>query len=881
MCDNDANGNLPGDRLFATEKEQYLEEIDALRSRAARVEELEFHNVEILAELECAKQRNQESSQTGAPNASGEKGASNVQNAIGLKARTVDIEEYDRVVDLLVRSEKDYEKVAFARQVLETKLRHYKDMTRQWREYTDRWIMKHPVKGIKSRRLGTSKASPEAPTTDQRFSSAPSPPSIPDDITLSISDISRDASPGADSERAWVRQGCSSTLTLEPLPNRITATQTALSNDRRASSGDLTEASDESGRRPSPSIEACNYNLTGNIGGHAEKQAENSGSSPIIVSERSLKRKRPIRLHEDGTGSKSPLVKNEQPSSSPLPTPSLRLDALHDSIDLDDIGGHIDTPRKRRRDEELRLRTSLVSPAAVGDKEMMVYDPANQRPSGIGPMKDKLSSGTVSDVYPFPANPATTHIEKAREEQPQRSRKASSKVQQQAHNKRVSERLDGVKQSSICDVNSSKLNAAKALNTNNLRHRELPTPKDYVTPAPEAHIQPRTPQDNWVMERRMAMLANTTILQPTDPNSQILPRTQGKLANQKTSFPPSRHARGAGYVPALAEDGEDGEGVPSISDQLKVNLVDVNMASDKASRAPDLHHRLGTLLSEPSPAKSVLASTGNDFSPPKTATLKTPVMRSEEYVYPKAPFTTPSMLARIKAPASGMTGKASLRQCKSVEAGMSEGANSARATDKNRATKPVSRKSSLLDQSADTRPEHEPLRARPVHRLRIEDFKLNPAHSDYAYHESVRKHDEKKAISGCTDWNCPRCRDIRKFVENSGYARSAGQDEEETDRRLLEGFLGNDQDRLKKMSAEERKEILVQARSQQFANEFGKHRTPFRRAQSPVGYWNVGFPSTQEQEQNLEAVRSREREQVKSMYWEAIREQGRYVFADE
>lgn len=868
--------------MFATEKQQYIEEIDALRSRAARVEELEFHNVRLLAELECAKQRNQESSQIGAPNPSEGKGASNVQNAIGSKARTVDVEEYDRLVELLVRSEKDYEKVAFARQVLETKLRHYKDMTRQWREYTDRWIMKHPVKGIKSCRLGASKASPEAPTTDQRFSSAPAPPSIPDDITVSISDISRDASPRADSERAWVRQGSSPTLTLEPPPNRITATQTALNDDRRASSGHLTEASDESGRRPSPSIEACNYNSTGNIGGHAEKQAENSGSSPIIVSERSLKRKRPIRLHEDDARSKSPLVKNEQPSSNPLPTPSLlRLDALHDSIDLDDIGGHIDTPRKRRRDEELRLRTSLVSPAAVRDKEMMLDDPANQRPSGIGPMKDKLSSGTVSDVYPFPANPATTRIEKAHEEQPQRSRKASSKVQQQAHNKRVSERLDGVKQSSICDVNSSKLNAAKALNTTDLRHRALPTPKDYLTPAPEAHIQPCTPQDNWVMERRRAMLANTTILQPTDPNSQILPRTQGKLANQKTSFPPSRRARGAGYVPALAEDGEDGEGVPSISDQLKVKQVEINMASYKASRAPDLHNRLGTLLSEPSTDKSVLASTGNDFSPLKTATLKTPVMRSGDHVYPKPPFTNPSMLARRKVPASGMTGKASPRQCKTVEAETSESANSARATDKNRSTKPESRRSPLSDRSADTRPEHEPLRARPVHRLRIEDFKLNPAHSDYAYHESVRKHDEKKAISGCTDWNCPRCRDIRKFVENSGYARLAGQDEEETDRCLLEAFLGNDKDRLTKMSAEERKELLVQARSQQFANEFGKHRTPFRRAQSPVGYWNVGFPSTQEQEQNLEAVRSREREQVKSMYWEAIREQGRYVFADE
>lgn len=865
--------------MFAAEKQQYIREIDALRSKASRVEGLEEENRKLLAELESTKQQIHRRLIVGASQVSKGEGASNVRPENESEAKTVDVEEYNRVKDLLAKSDGDYGKVLHARQKLESKLRHYKDMIKQWREYTDRLVWKNPEKGLKSLELEASKASPVATISDLRYSSAPAPRSILDGMTPSVSDISRDTSPWTDLERAQNRQGTSPPLTLKPLPDRTLSTQRALDAGHRASSGDLTEASDESGRPPSLSSKARSHSSTNVNGRNAEEQAEDDGSSPIIVSERSLKRKRPIKVHEDDFRTKPPPVKDEQRCSSPLVAPTaLRFGGLHDSLDLDDVGGHIDTPRKRRKSKEMRLRSSLISPNAVRDETRMLDDPISQDPEDGILTEDEVNKQTVSDVRPIPPKPVAKKRDQDDDEQQRKSRKVLSKAQQQAHNKRVSERLEAVEPPTVCDARSSKSTCTRPLDQRVFGNSQSPAPRDYPTPATEDQVQPHTPQGRREMEQRRAALASPIILQPTDPNAHILPRTNEKFANQQPPCPPSRRDRSAAHVPVLAEDGEE---FSSVSSKPKVKKTDSRMSPDKAFRSPDLRHRLGTLLSEPPPTKFLLESTRTRLSPPKSASSETPIVQSDCYAASRAPDTPLIMPAQRTLPRTSSGNRTGLKQYRGVEGETRNRAESARATDKNQATKYASRRLPLIDQSVDARPEHEPLRARPVHRLRIEDFKLNAAHSDYAYHESVRKHDEKKALSGCTDRNCPRCKDIRKFVENSGYARVPGQDQEETDRRLLAAFLGNDKDRLKKLSAEEMKELLLQAKSQQFATEFGKHRTPFQRAQSPVDYWNVGFPSTQEHKQNLEAVRTREREQVKEMYWEAIRERGRYSFADE
>ncbi|KAK4945664.1 hypothetical protein LTR66_014374, partial [Elasticomyces elasticus] len=50
-------------------------------------------------------------------------------------------------------------------------------------------------------------------------------------------------------------------------------------------------------------------------------------------------------------------------------------------------------------------------------------------------------------------------------------------------------------------------------------------------------------------------------------------------------------------------------------------------------------------------------------------------------------------------------------------------------------------------------PEDEPLRARPLHRLTLDDFRVNPAsnqNQDYAYTETIRGRDQRRCLPGCT-----------------------------------------------------------------------------------------------------------------------------------
>ena len=592
-----------------------------------------------------------------------------------------------------------------------------------------------------------------------------------------------------------------------------------------------------------------------------------SASSPIVVFERSLKRKRStkksdegIRVREDNhktaTTSKPRHVKNEISSSSPLPfAPNLHVGESHDSLDLDDVGDPLTTPRKRARMEHIELRSSILTPFVAPEHEEEMLDDM------LEAEHEKIESPVVKDedsrqVYYANLAPsmglAGDHpMNQNNEEQLSKSRRVEKRAQLRAHNDRVSGRRETAKQSPSGSTHSgaSHIKSSSALG--------------YPIPASGGPARPRTPQGRREAEQREAELPSPVILRPTDPNTHILPRTNEGPA--KRQCPPSRRDRGAAAVPALAEDRED----PASYDKH----TDPSTAK-KTSKVADVHHRLGALLSEPSPAKDLpplpLSKTSGELRGP--AASRTPLARTDQHTRLKT-FTAPSTVP-AKRPGSS---ESALNPKKPLD----KGSKSVRAAPRAPAAKPVFRKPPSLDDPPEIRPEHEPLRSQPMHRLRLNHFKLNPAHSDYAYHESVRKHDEKKALSGCKDRNCPRCKGIREFVENSGYANLSGQNTEEIDQRLMEVFVGGDRRRLSKMSAEEKKNILTEVRAQQFANDFGKHRQHFDRARSPVGFWDTGFPTTQEDEENRKAAEVRAREKVEERYWEAVREGGRYIFADE
>jgi len=192
----------------------------------------------------------------------------------------------------------------------------------------------------------------------------------------------------------------------------------------------------------------------------------------------------------------------------------------------------------------------------------------------------------------------------------------------------------------------------------------------------------------------------------------------------------------------------------------------------------------------------------------------------------------------------------------------------------------------------DVRPDHEPLRARPINRLRLEDFKVNPRNNqgrDYAFTESVRKKELRHCLPGCTRAEC--CGDIfRKMTELGGpivtpNARRALWDsssqEADDETRLLLAHVGNDASRLARLTLAEKAELLIQARTQELAQTHGKHRQAYARAPSPEGFWRTDMPTTQEAAEDDEKRNAQKRRAVKERYDEAMRPGGQWMFRDE
>ncbi|KAJ5710703.1 DNA repair protein Sae2/CtIP [Penicillium malachiteum] len=183
----------------------------------------------------------------------------------------------------------------------------------------------------------------------------------------------------------------------------------------------------------------------------------------------------------------------------------------------------------------------------------------------------------------------------------------------------------------------------------------------------------------------------------------------------------------------------------------------------------------------------------------------------------------------------------------------------------------------------DVDPEDEPYRARPLHRLSLQHFKLNPERNDgldYAFKDVVRNKDDRKCLTGCTRPDC--CgRQFRTMARFGGLPAKFPADQKQEDQRLLEEFVGDDRHVLDGMNDEEREKLLVEARTRALANQFGKHRHTHQRPQSPPGFWRTDMPSTQEMEEDREAARKLEREKVEERYREAMRPGGLWTWADE
>ena len=189
------------------------------------------------------------------------------------------------------------------------------------------------------------------------------------------------------------------------------------------------------------------------------------------------------------------------------------------------------------------------------------------------------------------------------------------------------------------------------------------------------------------------------------------------------------------------------------------------------------------------------------------------------------------------------------------------------------------------DVPSTARLEEEPLGTRPVSRLSLDDFRINPDYNnglDYAYRDVVRGRENRKCLAGCTDPSC--CgKGFRALAEIATPIRenlTPAQREEED--KLLTEFLGRDTARLiKHMGKEERRETLIKAKTRELANKHGKHRHAYERRKSPPGFWRADFPTTQEEAEDREKAKVFERDLVQKRYEEAMRGGGKWIFKDQ
>jgi hypothetical protein len=170
------------------------------------------------------------------------------------------------------------------------------------------------------------------------------------------------------------------------------------------------------------------------------------------------------------------------------------------------------------------------------------------------------------------------------------------------------------------------------------------------------------------------------------------------------------------------------------------------------------------------------------------------------------------------------------------------------------------------------------IRSRPLSKLRLDDFKINPAANDgydFAYSEVVRGRDDRAALQGCVLESCcgQSFRNLARTMREAAGPMAF--------QALLETHLGDDAWRLGTMTKADKEALWLEAKTRELANQHGRHRHRYARRPSPPGYWRTDMPSTQEELQHQKEAQQLEKEMIADRYREAMRPGGRYIFRDE
>lgn len=184
-------------------------------------------------------------------------------------------------------------------------------------------------------------------------------------------------------------------------------------------------------------------------------------------------------------------------------------------------------------------------------------------------------------------------------------------------------------------------------------------------------------------------------------------------------------------------------------------------------------------------------------------------------------------------------------------------------------------------------PEDEPLRSRPLYRLSLDDFKINPefnAKLGYAYSETIRNQDNRRRLPGVVRPEFIKLAEMGALPNaprRSGLF-DASQSHLTDDELTLQGYLGSGYAQVIQDASDEQKHrMLIDARAKAFADQHGRDRQAFERRKTPPGFWRTDMPTTQEQLEYREDAQRMERQKVEERWLDATKGGGRYVFRDE
>ncbi|KAL8733418.1 MAG: hypothetical protein Q9181_003582 [Wetmoreana brouardii] len=668
---------------------------------------------------------------------------------------------------------------------------------------------------------------------------------------------------------------------------RPTDADTSISTPITPVDDDSAETSDESEQRLA---QASPLERTEGPKAHSIEQYRVETMQPgsddlVVVSERSLKRNR------DGLPAKSsqkPASIKVEVLSSP-PNANTLTEGVQEMVDLDEISGPLYTPRKDQR-KRLRMWHERLSSPSMDETsdapctDRLLFEGTDEQAMYNVPALEPISNQELAEEDAVESNDEE-EIHKRGEEYKKFLR--TEEKQKRYKERRAKQRLHNERQ-------FAKRTRADPRNIRPLQHHS-------------GFIQTNEPSRNHV-------------LHPTDAN-RLLPRT-GEHAIDQRQKTHSTHRDHTRLIPLIAEDGEEALGVenelPDDGRQENPRISNNEPIASELSKPQSQSRRLGRLLAEPSPEKPPLrpknANAGLDKFTDLLETRTIYAKQSRESIAPETPdLSRPKQFRRTRdvnaghmpIPRSLMQPPTSrMRQHPKAftpnNPSIAQDTPSARPKSNTFASTTMTPISPIYHPNyitpfsktrlAQPPKKDPPLCSRPLLQLCLEDFKINPKHNqgyDYAFKQVVRKHNQRKCLPGCTRLDC--CGAIfRKMAESGMFkpfhtALPPSQTQEDEDVQMITDFLGDGAaGRLRKMSREERNEVLLQAKTKILADHYGRHREVYAREPSPVGYWDVDMPNTQEAREQGRLAEVRMRQKVEERWREAMKgEEGLWMFTDE